>query len=341
MKESNLVRRALSGALIALVVVFGAELGLRVVERHFPEPMQWPSQEAASKVAQMEHLESETGIDVVLVGSSVVAEGIDPVAYSESAGEVAYNAALSAASMRSTELWMADVVVPLTHPTAVVIGVTGRDLNDNGISQTEFYERLTSSPGYLDMRSPRNPVEEVEEWLLEHSALIRLRPILRDPAAIAVELGFQNPDSDAESDVGPLGSDMSYEGASYPRISDWRSLFLSRHLNSYSVGDAEIDALTRMVSDLRRNGISVLLVNMPVTDDYVGTLPDGERDMAELDLILSDLASATGSGYVDVSEEFVRLDFRDPAHLTPRAASTLAIELAQWTTSTRKNAGDL
>jgi len=324
----NVVRRAKVAAAIGLALIALAEVGLRLAEPHLPEPAQWPSAEAAAKLSQIGELSATGEIDVIFVGSSVVAEGIDPLAYNDSSGRIAYNAALSAASMRATELWVRDVVLQETDPSIVVIGVSGRDLNDNGISQTEFYERLTNSPGYIDRRKPANPLEHVESWFLQHSALVRLRPILRDPAAIVVAQNPGQPGSEDEPDIGAFGSDVSATSGPYTDFGQWRMAWLARHLNDYSIGNSETEALGRLIETLIAHDIEVLLVNMPVTADYVETLPDGRRDMQELDLILEDIASAAGVEYLDASAQYEKTDFRDPAHLTPEASSMFARRIA-------------
>jgi len=72
-------------------------------------------------------------------------------------------------------------VWPLTGAKTVVVGITSRDPNDNGISHTEFYDRLSTAPGLLAARIPDNPLESIESRLIAHSAIFRLRPLLRDP----------------------------------------------------------------------------------------------------------------------------------------------------------------
>lgn len=340
-RTKEVVRRALLGVLIALAAILGFEVSLRLAEPHLPEPDPWPSGELSTKVGQMEILGASSDVEVVFVGSSVVAEGIDPIAFRDSSGHIAYNAGLSAASMRSVEIWVEDVVLPLTNPSTIVIGVTGRDLNDHGISQTDFYERLTNAPGYLVLREPTTVAERVEDWFYENSATIRLRPVLSDPGLFAEELGLEDRGDEDDSEVGPFGSDTSYRGEGYADLHEWRTAWLARHLNDYSIGDSEADALRRLLEALAQEGIDVLVVNMPTTSDYVETLPEGDRDAAEFDIVLEQIVAEAGVAYFNAKDRYDLDDFRDPAHLTPTAASDLARELARMTSTTIEPSSDL
>jgi len=313
------------------VILALVEVAARITEPYLPEPDRWPSSEAAAKVDQMEDLEDDPNpISTVFLGSSVVAEGIDPVAFSESAGTTGYNAALSAASPRSLVPWTQNVVLSTAEPRLAVIGLVSRDLNDNGISQTEFVERLESSPGMIERGQPDNLMESLEKWFLAHSALFRVRPFLGDPQRLLSELF---PAGGAEGDeveaVGALGADSSYDGQPYADIDTWRAAWNARHLNDFLIGESEIEALHELIERLKSSGVQVMLVNMPVTDDYVDTIRDGARLQVEFSDLLEDTASDLEVGYLDVSDQFDKEAFRDPAHLTPAGARSLAIALAE------------
>jgi hypothetical protein len=328
-------QRARTAGLIALVLIGLFELSLRLVEPELPPLEMWPTTEVAAKVEQIESLiEGGEKMDVVFLGSSVVAEGIDPVAFNAAASKTAYNAALGAASMRSSEAWIGDVVSPLTGAKTVVVGVTVRDLNDNGISQTEFYDRLSTSPGLLTTRTPNNPLEHVEGWLVAHSAIFRLRPLLRDPRLLFQQV-LGPPPADASPEdtvVGPYGSDTSYEGESYDASDKWRIPWEARQMNDFAIGGMEAEALQRLIRKLTNTGSDVILINMPVTDDFYATLPDPERNRVDHERILRDVAEDTGAIYLDLDERFSLEDFRDPAHLKPAAAAELAEMLAAMVT---------
>lgn len=321
--------RGRQGVIIGLALFVAVELALRLAEPLLPEPSMWPNNEMAFKVDQIDDLVSAgIRVDTVFAGSSVAAEGFDPVAFNEVGPHLAYNAALGAASARSLERWLLDVVVPRLDPEVVVVGLVSRDLNDGGISQREFYERVASSHGLMTVGAAANPMEAFESWLVQHVSLFRLRPLVRDPAQLAAAIrGEANMGDDPKP--GPFGSDPEDPGSgSYDNSEVFREFWRGRQLNGYSIGADETEALERLVAELAERGVSVVLVHMPVTEDYVSLLPDPDRDPREFRDLLIRVAEEQGAVFVDADPLFERDDFRDPAHLDPRAAAELARALA-------------
>ncbi len=319
------IRRVRLAALLALILIIAFELALRATEDQLPPLERWPTSQISAKMAQMEDLVSEgEQIDVVFVGSSVVEEGMDPVTFNSGSDRISYNAALGAASMRSLERFVVDVVLPLTNADTIVVGVTPRDLNDGGISQNDFFDRLSGSPGMLMARTPRNALEWVENWLFRHVAIVRLRPLLRDPARLlAAAVGTDDqPDLDSP-EPGPFGSDWTYDGEPYDNSAAWGQPWVARQVNSFSMGGPELEAMRRLLSELAEDEVNAVVVNMPVSDDFADYLPDPSRDMATFDRLLETTARESGAIYVDAQDLFSTEDFRDPAHLKPDAAAEL------------------
>ena len=312
-------------ALLALILVFAFELTLRATEDQLPPIERWPTSQVSAKIDQMEQLVSDgEQIDVVFVGSSVVEEGIDPVTFNSVSNQTAYNAALGAASMRSLERFVVDVVLPLTDPDTIVVGVTPRDLNDGGISQTDFLDRLSGSHGMLMARTPQNPVEWVENWLFRHIAIFRLRPLLRDPGRLFAAASGTDDSPELDSpEPGPFGSDRTYEGEPYDNSATWSQPWVARQVNNFSMGGHELESLRRLLGELTEDGVRVVVVNMPVSDDFADYLPDPSRDMATFDQLVESTAREFDATYVDAQHVFSVEDFRDPAHLKPDAAAAL------------------
>jgi DltD protein len=323
-KEAT-IKRARTAVLLALILIVVFELVLRAIEDQLPPIERWPTSQMSAKVKQMEQLVSDgEQIDVVFVGSSVVEEGIDPVTFNSVANGTAYNAALGAASMRSLERFVVDVVLPLTQPDTIVIGVTARDLNDGGISQSDYFDRLSGSAGMLMARTPQNPLEWIENWLFRHLAIFRLRPLLRDPARMfAAALGTDDQPELDSPEPGPFGSDQTYEGEPYDNSAAWGQPWAARQVNNFSMGGTELESLRRLLSELREEGVRVVVVNMPVSSDFADYLPDPSRDMATFDRLLETTAREYDATYLDAQDRFSIEDFRDPAHLKPDAAAEL------------------
>ena len=326
-------RRWVKSVAVAAAVLVILDVGMRVADARTGPPSTWPSSAMEAKYEQLRDLAAHNREpDVVFVGSSAVFEGIDAAAYSAAAGGdvTAYNAALGGASMISIERWTIDIVVNLAEPQTVVIGVIGRDINDNGIGQQAYFERLIASQDYAAARrgNASNPADSIAGWLNDHWALWRMRPYLRQPITFARDVfrgGVAQPPT-----VGAQGAELeSLYQFEYLFDEDWRAFWTKRQLHDYSVGGREAAALRSLVDQLIDRNIQVVLVSMPVTDDYVDLLPD-PANQAEFEELLTELAPRPGLIYIDGRSIAASTDlFRDPAHLNPTGARRLAEALAK------------
>jgi hypothetical protein len=180
----------------------------------------------------------------------------------------------------------------------------------------------------LRARTPENPAEWVENWLLDHVAIFRLRPLLRDPARLlAVASGGEDVPVTSEPEPGPFGSDRTYNGEPYDNSPQWRQAWTARQVNDFSMGGIEIESLRRLLRDTAAAGVRAIVVNMPITDDFGDYLPDPARDLAEFDRLLEEVAREFDATYLDARDLFSIEDFRDPAHLKPDAAAELTAML--------------
>src|SRR3954454_25119735 len=98
-------KRRNSGAVMfsfAFVVV-AIEVVARMMAPDLPvDPGEWPRVEIAQKLEQMRSYADEgKPVDVVFAGSSMMASGIDPVAFTGASGESSYNAGFAGPSART------------------------------------------------------------------------------------------------------------------------------------------------------------------------------------------------------------------------------------------------
>jgi hypothetical protein len=311
---------------IMITALLLAELAAAAVEPHLPAPQLWPTTQAAAKAAQISNLAPIESIDVVFLGSSVVVQGVDPIAFNNaSEGLTGYNAALDGASMRSVELWAREVVFPAFDPGIVVIGVTTRDLNDGGVNQEEFFRGLEASKGLQGFRSDGG-LSELLERLADSSALLRIRPHLRQPGKLAEQLLGRDDESDQPP--GPYGAAESQGSLGYQYSDAWRDLWRNRHFNDYAIGQSEWEALQRIVGAAEDEGRQVIVVEMPVHDDYLDLQPDGEAGLSNAHALLAEIESRPLVELVSLTDVFQPEFFRDPAHLNEAGAELLGIALA-------------
>jgi hypothetical protein len=324
-EESTTTSRWRIVVLMVVVTIFAAEAIARAATPLLVAPSRWPTDQISAKAAQIQEASrSGSSVDVVFLGSSVVALGIDPVAFNDEEDSlVAFNAALNGASVRGMERWTADVVVPVLNPTIAVIGVITRDLNDRNLSAAEFLQTMAVADGWRDF-DERNALEQILDNIRDSSAFLRLRPLLRTPAT-TLRRTFEG--GLVQEEVGPFGSEAA-AGAPRPyQFNEWRSQWRNNHLNDYVIGGTELEALDRLVASLVSQHIEVWVVEMPIHPDYLRVQPGGNEALDEFHGLIQDLTTAHNVSLVDMRSDFGANSFRDPAHLDQLAARELADRL--------------
>jgi hypothetical protein len=310
--------RTRRAALVSVAVLVVAELAFRLVAPHLPDPLEWSSEEAQAKVARMTDLR-RTGIDVAVVGSSVVDLGVDPAAM----GARSYNAAIRGASAEIIAGWTEDVVAPRLHPRTVVIGLTSRELTPNDGEQVNATRDYDRAPAVRQMRHDERWTDRADRTLGRASEIFRYRTVLRRPL-----LWFgQRKRLDSGVEMTSSGWDRSAADEPYDASPGRRRFFQTVPLHDYTVGAQERRRLQTLATTLRARGIRVLVLNMPVTQDYVALHPHGADDYRAATAAIERLAQRSGSGYVDAGIWPTTL-FSDPIHLNGVGARRLSRQIA-------------
>lgn len=305
---------------MALVVV-GAELAARALSPYLPEPLVWPDETTQAKVAQMD---DRRCADVVVVGSSTARDALVPSVLEDELGVRAYNASLDAATPELLGRWFDDEVAPRLDPTTVVVALTSADLNDNsaaGRSAVESYD--ASVMGRDDV------VGRIGRFFTEHSALVRHRSQLRRPEELWKALGRarrgeRTPDLDGAGLIGADGEGRSRRNLTYDGSSVAASFAAEQLLDDYAVGGPQLESLRALVGRLRADGTAVVIVLLPVTDDFVDLHPHDD-DVARFVEAVHDLGVPVvdrhAAGYDDAL-------FADTHHLNAAGSDRLSREVA-------------
>ena len=313
-----------------VAVLLCVEFAARVAEPRLPPPDTWPTVQSATKADQIVQLVNEgSTVDVAFLGSSVVVQGIDPIAFNAApANLTSYNAALDGASMRGLEIWAQELVFPLLDPRVVVIGVITRDLNDRGKDQEDFYESLRSSEGLAQVQAKGTDGSLIDQ-VTNSSALLRIRPVLRQPGTVLRHLLGR--DADTPPLPGPFGAaPIDASAFTYDFSESWRSFWQRRHLNDYGMGGEEFSALQRLVESALAQDREVVLVEMPVHRDYLTVQPGGAAAITVFHEALATLGLWDAVDLIALTHQFESDAFRDPAHLNPTGAEILARDLAAY-----------
>jgi hypothetical protein len=295
-------------ALIVLAVLLMAELISRVLAGGLPNP-DWNFAQTDRKVEEMQVMATAGATaDVALIGNSsvnaaFVSEDLERLTGFDSF----YNAGLDGAGMRQTEDWALNVVVPLTKPDVVVIGLTSRDLNDASTANAEVFDKYLNSRGRARFLDDETAGQRVQRALSEVSALVRISPFIRDPAALVTQY---NPD-------GPDTGEFVLPGEEYnPRPLDVTRT-RERALNDYTLGGTELESFGRLVDALQAQGVEVVVVEMPyVAEDYLDMHPNGAADYDAYRDIVRSFTSGRSLPYIDLTDyPWTTTEFYDFLHV--------------------------
>lgn len=313
----------------ALVVLLVAEGTSRVVEPRVPVQTRWGSAAIDVKVEQMERLSADGGVDVVFLGSSIVNSGIDPAAFVEQSpwATSAYNASMAASSPRVLERWATEVVFPMLKPKTVVIGLSSRALNDNGINQKRAFDRYMDSRGRALHLGTATIAQQLESTLEASSALFRLRGQIRLPFTFVNRVK----NGPRRSTITDLGQQTQRSKRKYESTRAFRRRTTRRVLVDYELGGVELAALDALVEAAVSQGAEVYVIDMPVVEsDYVGMHPQGAADYANYEAAFARLAFDDRLRSVSATSvaEGTRF-FGDPLHLNGKGANRLVRWMAK------------
>lgn len=329
MRKPNVSRYASFAGFFS--VLLAVEMASRLIAPSLPiDPGKWPRVEIAQKLEQMRSL-SENGeqVDVLFVGSSMMAGGIDPVRFTEASGISSYNAAFAGPSLRSVTPWTLDIVVPLLEPEVVVVGVQSRELSDNAIKNIKFLETFLASPGYRETAS--TIAARVGGRLERLSAFLKNRRVLREPSQLLeTDLGDPLAGVEVRRTLGPRGrrddGPATYHGGKFFR----RTLY-EKTLKDFEIGGPELAALRELEEGLSERGIRLVLLSTPVTEDYWASHEDPVGDRLEYWRVIGDFAETHGLTLIAADSAFPDKEqqFRDPIHLDLDARGALAEALGR------------
>lgn len=326
-------RRVLLLAACAVILLVLAEGCARAASPYLREPMRFGDQATQVKVAQMDQL-GPACTDVVLAGNSMGRDAFDPLAFRAAMPSQAraYNASLDAASPALLRRWLDDQVVPRLQPTTVVLTIASLDLNARGAATQSALAAYDEAPA-----TQAGPVGVVQAWFVEHSALIRHRRELRDPDALATAVEQWRAGTPAERAspagipgvLGAEGQGLSRRPLRYRGDAGTKAFTRQQLLAGYTIDTAQLDAAGATIDDLRRRGIQVAVVVLPVTEDYLDLHPRGRADHDDFLRAVREVTTRSGVPLVDLHDQAPGPEiFADTHHLNASGASWFSTTLA-------------
>ena len=300
-----------------------------------PERFLWHATNVQAKLDQLEGWEDQRGVDVLFLGNSTVLAGIDPVVFDEARGvtgkdEVSYNAALEGLPAAAVGQF-ATVYLDRVQPKLMVYGLTPQDLNRNSPTGRDLTQRVAEAPAMF-AATARGPARSLANVLLERSSLFRYRFIIID---YLLRGGDLEPIPPIYFDERGATSDSTVLADIDP---DARSHLLNNDgVWAYDVRGTQTNALEALSGVLRKRGVDLLLVNMPMADGYYENFTS-ESHYTGYTMALSDLAERNQVTLFDMEAlpsktAFEDRHFADLNHLNDAGAEKLSRILGDWTSS--------
>jgi hypothetical protein len=328
-------RYRLGGWFLILVgLLAGAESLLRVpvVAAVLPPPETtlWHSELIQPKLEYLQQFEAAQGVDILFIGNSTMQAGLDPKVFDDSraakgAGPGSFNAAIEGLPPYGTRLFV-EIFLRYTKPKALILGLSPQDLNSNSPWAADITDRVRHSPLAL-AEAQRGARGRLIETLLDRSFLYRYRLTLfqwllrggqaRKPAEVYFDQRGYHPLDRRLADI---------------PANERGVLFNRAGVLNYSTEGLQKEALLAMIDFCQENGIDLILVNMPLADDYYYNFDDQDAYQNYLDQINRIAASHSLPlwDFESLPEEegFTDEDFADLNHLNREGAEHLSQMIA-------------
>lgn len=318
-----------------VAVLLVAELTARALVPYLDEPLRYGDRATQAKVDQLDRLRaSERCVDVVFAGNSMSRDALDPNTFSaaDPAGRTAYNASLDAASPALLARWLIEEVEPRVRPATVVIALASVDLNVNAKAARSALDSYNSAV------ATRHDVLGRIQWaIMQHSALVDQRAALRDPSRIwdAIERARRGEKRQLSQStgipgvIGPRGEGLSRRALRYRPDPAGARLLREQFLDRWTLDSDALAAEAALIDDLRTRGVDVVLVVLPVTDEYLALHPNGRADHESFLAAAQTLAADTGVALIDLHDQADIDAFADTHHLNTTGSEWVSSHLPE------------
>lgn len=311
-------------------ILLVGELGMRLIADRLPEPLEYHILQAQELVHDMDRLDAaHRRSDLVMVGTSMTGRGMLPKVFEQKMGSVdwANNLALPAGQTTLQERWVLDEVEPRLKPRRVVWGISSLDFNGGRVTKPiDFYNRARATrPGLLG---------DADRFLSDHSALVKHRAELRDPLVLAHVLTGENLHKTArQQPLRQIGTwhhgDKPVTPAQLARDKAAHLVSIRAHqLRDFRIGTKEMAAFKHTLDELRRDGVEVAVVLMPVTTGYLSAHPHGAADFNRWKRTVTKVLADRSVPALDFTRTQPDSRFRDQEHLFLPAAREFSGQVA-------------
>ena len=315
-------RPAVRFLLGVVAVVVAAELTARgAIALADPVVLRYHDHTAALTLAQLDARSTDTriGTEVVIVGTSMAKQDLDPTVIGEITGRSTYNAALEGGVPTVMGPWLLGPVLDRVDPSTVVWGLSALDLSATyGAGVERAYREAPATRDGL--------LADVERSTARFSTLVAARPVLRDPSLLAGE-GREAARADLAAAAARLAADGQRRDFGRAVGVD-RQREVAGRITPFAVDRADLIAVITTVSELRDRGIDVVLVELPVPQRFVELYPEGPSQHRLVSDTIAALGAELGVPVVTPSTAADQLGFVDFTHLDDASATAFSRSVA-------------
>lgn len=331
-------------ASLMLVLVVTSEVVLRipavVARLPEPEPTLWHAPLVEAKMDYLRLFASSPGIDVLFIGNSTMQAGANPQVFDqvrkrEQGKAGSFNGSFEGLPPVGTQLFL-EIYLRYTHPRTIILGISPQDFNSNSPWALDVTERIRHSSLTL-AEANRGVTGQFLHLLITHSQLFRYRHVLHRmllsggrwedvPVAHFDDRGYHS---------------ISRKLADIPPAERTRLLEKAGVLN-YTTHGEQADSLGNLLATCHQQGINVILVNMPLADDYYrnfNTIQDYHTYLAAAAELAADYQVPLWD-FEGLNPGFGDEDFADLNHLNEQGAAKfsrlLALRYLEWLPGTEK-----
>jgi hypothetical protein len=261
-------------AIIFVVILIIAELVLRVPPvvnaLPDPEPTLWHAELIQTKLDYFKAFEEEQDIDVLFLGNSTMQAGLNPDAFDlarmqqvDTSMVGSFNGSIEGMPPFGTSMFL-DIYLRYSNPEVIIYGITPQDLNGNSPWAADITDRVKHAPMAL-AESQRGIKGRSIDFFLNHSNLYRYRLVLyrlvlgdqsvfEQPSIYFDERGYHSIDF-------RLSSVPAEERGVY---------YNSAGVVNYDIDGLQSESFEEIIQKIQEAEIELIIVNMPLADDYYG-----------------------------------------------------------------------
>jgi hypothetical protein len=206
-----------------------------------------------------------------------------------------------------------------------VLGIISREFNPHDPAQQRLNREFSAAPAVRQLLGTESAVQRLERNVQRYSALVRYRAFVRQPKYLPALLGVKKVTSrEYGSFLAPDGQYQQFLKRDYPKTETLRRVFANTGvLAQFEVGPAQLQTFRELIAFLKARAKRVVVVNMPVTSDYVDSHPNGAADFHKYTDTLEKETDRSDVELVDVGL-WPAGYFADPAHLNARGSKRIS-----------------